>query len=442
MTSRRDVLAGRRMNRRDFLKMSGAGLAGAALLGASGCGGGGGAGNTLTFAMGKEDTPTFPHLIGKFNEQHKGEFQVRYREMPTATDQYFDQLRTEFQAGGGEIDVFGGDVIWPAQFAAQGWIVDFSDRMPESEQSKYLSGPIASLTYDGKIWGVPWYTDAGMLYYRRDLLEESGISAPPKTWPELQEMAQQVSQETGTKYGFVFQGSDYEGGVCNGCEYIWTHGGNVLDPADPNKVVIDSPEAIAGLTTEQNMTEEGVAPLAVSTYTEEETDPAFLNGDAVFARNWPYMYALAGTSEYPKVKPEQIAVAPLPVGEPEPTIVSTLGGWNFLVNAASDMQDEAWEFIQFMTAPEQMKYRAVKATLLPTLKSLYDDPEVVEAIPVIKLGKEAIQHTRPRPVSPYYGDMSLELAEQFASVVKGDVSPEQAAKTLQQSLENIIEQAS
>jgi multiple sugar transport system substrate-binding protein len=429
------------MNRRDFLKMSGAGLAGATLLGAAGCGGGGGASGDLILSMGPDDSGTLPDLIDRFNKQHQGEFQVKYREMPSDTGQYFDQLRTEFQAGGGEIDVIGGDVIWPAQFAAQGWIVDFSDRMPESEQKKYLPGPIESLTYDGKIWGVPWYTDAGMLYYRKDLLEESGISAPPKTWEELKEMGAQVSQETGTKYGYVFQGAEYEGGVCNGCEYIYTHGGNVLDPADPSKVVIDSPEAIAGLTTEQSMVEEGVAPQAVSTYTEEETDPAFLNGDAVFARNWPYMYALAGTSDYPNVKPEQIAVAPLPVGDPDPTIASTLGGWNFLVNAASDMQEEAWEFIQFMTAPEQMKYRAVEATLLPTLKSLYDDPEVVEAIPVIKLGKEALQHARPRPVSAYYGDMSLEMAEQFTAVVKGDTSPEQAAKTLQSSLENIIEQA-
>jgi multiple sugar transport system substrate-binding protein len=444
MTSRRQsrMLAGRRMNRRDFLRMSGAGLAGATLLGAAGCGGGGSASGELIFSMGPDDTGAYHDLVNKFNEQHKGEFQVKYRTMPSDTGQYFDQLRTEFQAGGGEIDVIGGDVIWPAQFAAQGWIVDFSDRMPESEQKKYLPGPIESLTYDGKIWGVPWYTDAGMLYYRRDLLEQSGISAPPKTWEELKEMGDQVSQETGTKYGFVFQGSEYEGGVCNGAEYIYTHGGYILDPADPSKVVIDSPEAIEGLTTEQSMTQEGVAPQAVSTYTEEQTDPAFLNGDAVFARNWPYMYALAGTSDYPNVKPEQIAVAPLPVGQPDPTVASTLGGWNFLVNAASDMQDEAWEFIQFMTSESSMKYRAVEATLLPTLKSLYDDPEVVEAIPVIELGREAIQHTVPRPVSPYYGDMSLEMAEQFAAVVKGDTSPEQAASTLQKSLENIIEQAS
>ena len=432
---------GRGYSRRDFLKVGGAGLAGAALLGTAGCGGGGSGSGTLIFAMGPDDTGDMGDLIDKFNKQHKGEFQVEHRVMPTDTGQYFDQLLTEFQAGGGEIDVIGGDVIWPAQFAAQGYLTDFSDRMPESEQNKFLSGPISSLTYDGKIWGVPWYTDAGMLYYRKDLLDKSGLE-PPKTWDELKKQAAQVQQDSGTKYGLVFQGSEYEGGVCNGSEFIWTHGGDILDPEDPSKVIIDKPEAIAGLTTMQNLVKDGTAPLAVSTYTEEETDPAFLGGNAVFARNWPYMYAYASDPKVSKIKPEQLGVAPLPVGDPGLPPASALGGWNFLVNAASDLQEEAWEFIQFMTSEANMKYRAVNATLLPTLKSLYEDPEVVEAIPVAKLGKEAIQNTHPRPVSPYYGDMSLVLAEEYTSVVKGDTTPDEAAKSLKGEMENIIEQAS
>ena len=90
------------MNRRDFLKMSGAGLAGAALLGASGCGGGGGGSGNVIFSMGPDDpTNTYTKLVDKFNKQHKGEFQVTVREMPADTGQYFDKLRTEFQAGGG-----------------------------------------------------------------------------------------------------------------------------------------------------------------------------------------------------------------------------------------------------------------------------------------------------------------------------------------------------
>jgi multiple sugar transport system substrate-binding protein len=432
---------GRRLNRRDFLKLGGAGLAGAALLGTAGCGGGGSGSGDLVFAMGTDASGTLQNLINKFNKQSK-DFKVKYQEMPTDTGQYFDKLRTQFQAGGGNIDVMGSDVIWPAQFAANGWIADVTDKFPESEQQKFLEAPVQSLMYEDKIYGVPWFTDAGLLYYRRDLLEKAGFSEPPKTWTELQEMADKVKQDEGIENGFVFQGDQYEGGVCNGLEYIWTHGGDVLDPNDPNKVVIDSPEAAEGLATEHSMVQSGVAPQSVSTFTETETDPAFLNGEAVFARNWPYMYALAGTEDYPDVKPEQIGVAPLPLAEEQSQLSSALGGWNMLINAASDLQEEAWEFVKFMTSEESQKIRTLEASLLPTRTSLYTDSEIKKTVPVVALGEEALKNANPRPVSPYYSDMSLEMQEQFNASLKGEVSPEEAVKSLQESLTEIVEAGS
>jgi multiple sugar transport system substrate-binding protein len=432
---------GRRLNRRDFLKLGGAGLAGAALLGTAGCGGGGSGSGDLVFAMGTDASGTLQNLINKFNKQSK-DFKVKYQEMPTDTGQYFDKLRTQFQAGGGNIDVMGSDVIWPAQFAANGWIADVTDKFPESEQQKFLEAPVQSLMYEDKIYGVPWFTDAGLLYYRRDLLEKAGFSEPPKTWTELREMADKVKQDEGIENGFVFQGDQYEGGVCNGLEYIWTHGGDVLDPNDPNKVVIDSPEAAEGLATEHSMVQSGVAPQSVSTFTETETDPAFLNGEAVFARNWPYMYALAGTEDYPDVKPEQIGVAPLPLAEEQSQLSSALGGWNMLINAASDLQEEAWEFVKFMTSEESQKIRTLEASLLPTRTSLYTDSEIKKTVPVVALGEEALKNANPRPVSPYYSDMSLEMQEQFNASLKGEVSPEEAVKSLQESLTEIVEAGS
>ncbi|HEX5848871.1 MAG TPA: ABC transporter substrate-binding protein [Rubrobacter sp.] len=432
------VYAGRQINRRDFLKMSGAGLAGAALLGGTACGGGGGSGSgDLIFAMGTDTSGTLQGLIDKFNKQSEG-FKVTYQEMPTDTGAYFDKLRTQFQAGGGDIDVIGADVIWPAQFAANGWLLDVTDKFPKSEQSQFLPGPINSLLYDSKIYGVPWFTDAGLLYYRADLLEKSGYSDPPKTWDEMQEMAVKVAKDQKIDYGFVFQGDQYEGGVCNGLEYIWTNGGDVLDPNDPNKVVIDSPEAAAGLAIEQGIVEDGVAPQAVATYTETETDPAFLGNKAVFARNWPYMYALAGTKDYPDVKPEMIGVAPVPV-TPGNGLASTLGGWNMLINAQTDMPDEAWEFVSWMTSEQAQRQRAISASLLPTRPALYQDKEIRETIPVIVEGEAALKNARSRPVSPYYSDMSLEMQEQFNGVVKGDISPEDAVSSLQDSLTQIVE---
>jgi multiple sugar transport system substrate-binding protein len=446
MTMRRVGRAGylqRGFSRRDFLKMSGAGLAGAALLGAAGCGGGGGGSfnGQITLGFGREASGALQTLIDRFNKDNQGEIKVTWRKMPAQTEQYFDQLRTEFQAQSGDITLIGGDVIWPAQFAANGYITDLSERLPKSERGDFLEGPINSNTYQGKLYGVPWYTDAGLLYYRKDLLDKAGFD-PPTTWEELKQQANEIKQSEGIKDGFVFQGSNYEGGTVNGLEYINSHGGQVLDPNDATKVVIDSPESVAGLEMERSMVEDGVAPQAVSTYAEPDCEPAFLGGNAVFCRNWPYMYALAADPELSQIKQEQIDIAPLPAGEGG-TSVSGLGGWNFYINAfaVQEAQDAAWEFVKFMTAPEQQKFYALEGSYLPTLSALYDDPEVQETVPPVRLAPEALANTVPRPVSPVYSDMSLTMAEQFNATLNGDASPQESISTLQKELQDIADQS-
>ncbi|HEV2093211.1 MAG TPA: ABC transporter substrate-binding protein [Rubrobacter sp.] len=436
----RATTGGARFSRKDFLKKGGAGLAGAALLGSgalAGCGGGGGAASDdIIFSWGPDSTGVLPKLIEAFNEQSDG-FKVNYREMPADTGQYFDQLRTQFQAGGGDIDVIGGDVIWPAQFAANGYISDLSDRFKDSDE--FLPGPMEAMKFEDGIFGVPWYTDAGLLYYRKDLLEKAGFSEPPKTWDELKEQAKKTQQDEGTKFGFVFQGAEYEGGVCNGLEYIWTHGGDVLDPDDPSKVVVESPESVAALTTERAMIEDGVTTRAVLQYMEDQSHGAFVRGDSVFLRNWPYVYALLSDPKESEIKPDQVGIAAIPTGGAQSA--SALGGWNFLVNAASEKQDQAWEFIQWMTAPEQLKRNALEGSKLPVRRELYEDQDILDKVPVARLGKNVIiDNSRPRPVSPLYSDISLEMAEKFNASLAGEMSPEDAVATLQEEVSNIVKQ--
>jgi multiple sugar transport system substrate-binding protein len=145
---------------------------------------------------------------------------------------------------------------------------------------------------------------------------------------------------------------------------------------------------------------------------------------------------------YPNLKPEQVGVAPIPVAEPGMQSYSTLGGWNQFVNAATDLQEEALTFAKWMTATEQEKLLATDGGQRPTRKALYEDPDVLEALPGIDLQKEILfNNAKSRPITEYYGDMSLELAEQFNNVVIGDTSPQQAAETLQKSLSDIMAQA-
>jgi multiple sugar transport system substrate-binding protein len=429
----------RGLSRRDFLKVGGVGLAGAALLGAAGCGGGeqSGGATEIYFTSAPDESGTTEKLINMFNEKNKGKYKVIFRQGNADTGQRFDKLRTEMQAGGENIDVILGDVIWTAQLAESGWISDLSDRFTESQRKEFLPGSVEAITYKGKTFGMPWFTDTGLLYYRKDLLQESGFDGPPKTWDELKQMTTTVREDSGTKFGFVFQGAAYEGGVCDGMEFIWTHGGEVLDPQDPTRVLVDSPEAIAGLTTERSMITDGISPEGVTVYKEDESAGAFLNGDAVFLRNWPYVYALVGTSDYPELEPAQVGVSELPSADGEPGN-GTVGDQPFYISSSSKNPDAAWKFIQFLTAPEQQKLRAVEGAYLPTRTALYDDPEIQEKVPVVSLAKVALKHTRPRPVSPYYSDMSLEMAEQFNASLTGEISPEEAARTLKEQLERFI----
>ena len=437
---RTNMPGSRLFNRRDFLKMGGAGLAGAALLGTAGCGGGGESFNgEVTLGKSADASGTLQKLIDKFNKQ-SNDIKVTWRKMPADAGQYFDQLRTQFQAQDASLTLIGGDVIWPAQFAANSYILDLSDRFTESMRSKFLQDPVEANTYEGKVYGVPWFTDAGLLYYRKDLLEKSGFSGPPTTWDELKEQANTIKQDQGTKFGYVFQGAEYEGGTVNGLEFINSYGGQVLDPGDASKVIIDSPESVAGLEAQRSMVADGVAPQAVSTYAEPETEAPFLGGDAVFCRNWPYMYSLAGTENF--IKPDVIDIAPLPAGDGGES-VSGLGGWNFFINAFADpeAQDAAWEFVKFITAPEQQKFYSLGGSYLPTLTALYDDPEIKESVPTVRLAGEALKNTVPRPVSPVYSDMSLKMAEEFNSSLGGDVEPQEAISTLQTELQKITDQS-
>jgi multiple sugar transport system substrate-binding protein len=436
---RRTVRRAGGISRREFLRLGGAGLAGAAMLGGAGCGGGGSEADTITFTFGPDNSGGLQTLIDRFNEQNEGALQVEWRETPAASDEYFEQMLSELQSGKSTVDVIGGDVVWPAQFAANGFLVDLSDRFTDQMKADHLDGPLQPITYEGKTYGVPWFTDAGMFYYRKDLLEESGFSQPPKTWDEMKEMVAKIRADSGEEYdGYVFQGAQDEGGVVNGLEHIWNAGGEVLEG---DRVVVNSAEAVEGLKLRRSMIEDGIAPVATGDYSTQESQAAFTNGDVIFMRNWPFVYGLLSNPDQSQVTPEQVGIAPIPVSGSGAQSFSGLGGWNFLINAASeDRIEEIWAFVEFMIAPEQQKTLVLESTRLPTLKSLYEDEELLQKVPVASLGRESLENSRPRPVSPYYSDMSLEMAGQFNAALKGEEPVEQALETLQRELQAIVDQ--
>ncbi len=404
----------------------------------------------LTFAFAPDESGAIQTLIDGFNSSNGAGIEVTWLEAPENSDDFFRFMVSDFEAGATDIDVFGSDVIWTAELAANDWVRDLSRQtFGEIDTSALLPAALNSAYYRNRLWAVPWYTDAGMLFYRRDLLEEAGITEPPSTWDDLSAVAQTVMEASGVPHGLVLQGARYEGGVTNALEFIWSGGGRVwtgqsevaafgVQSTESNVIVLNSRAAAAGLAKAREMVEAGVIPPAVTDFDEREALRVFASGESVFMRNWPFAYGLLGTDEFGPVTPDQVGVARIPTLRPDLPSYSCLGGWNLAISRGSRQPAAAWDFIRYAIQPEQQRLMAETGGFLPVLTPLYDDPELRDAVPVIALGEEAVLSARARPSSPIYSLLSPRVAIMFNRVLSGERDPAAAVAQTAEELQTIV----
>ena len=390
----------------------------------------------LTFAFPPDASGSTQALLDGFNQLHAGQIAVSWREMPANYGEYFTQVRTELQAGSEDLDVIGIGGIWPAPLGVPGLIADLSDRL---DTSKFLPSTIAINTFKDAIYGAPWYTDCGLLYYRKDLLTDAGYAAPPMTWDEMSEMATAIQSATGIQAGYLLQGAETPAGAINAIEFIYSSGGYILDPSNPERVVVDQPEAMRGLQIERGLIDNGIAPQAVTTYGEQECEAAFLRGDAIFMRNWPGSYESVADPNRSALTLDQVGVGQLPVAEAGMTSRAIQSGIQLAMNANSRHPEEAWLLIDYLSSAEQQKAHALAGGQLPAVASLYDDPELTSQLPIMALGQQALTNSLPRPVTPYIFEMSNLMAERFTTMLSGGATPEETASAVQSDLQEIID---
>ncbi len=390
-----------------------------------------GSGQTANINYIEKDTNgVYAGLVADFNKQNNGVHVAYNANAPSSTDQLLTLLTTMLRARSSAYDVMPMDIIWPPEFGANGWTVPLDDKWPASERAKYLPGPLAGCTYNGKIWAAPYRTDAGLIYYRTDI-----IKTAPNTWEEMTSMAK-ANSPSKAKYGYLWQGSQYEGLVCNFTEVLYGYGGSVLDPSDPKKVTVNSPEGVAALTLMTSWVG-GISPSAITTYQEPQTLASWQNGDAVFARNWPYQFALSNDPSSSKVV-NKFEVHNMLYGGSNTTGHSSLGGWQYGINAFSKNPDAAWKFIQYMLAEPAQKTFAVKLSLTSTLLSIYDDADVLKTNPFFAKLKPVFQTAQPRPVTPFYPDVSNAIQVRIHNALTGQASPQAALAALQSDLQAIV----
>ena len=354
----------------------------------------------------------------------------------TTTDR-LQTIRQQMAAQSSDNDVWMIDVIWPgiiSQFA-----VDLTQAL-SATASGYLPAIIKNNTVDGKLIAMPWYTDAGILYYRTDLMEKYSLQVP-KTWDELTQAAQTV--QDGEKAsnpqfnGFMFQGAAYEGLTCNGVEWLASSGGGTITD-DSGKPTINNPQAVAAIDRAKGWVGT-IAPTSVTNAQEQETLNQWVAGTVAFARNWPYMFS--SSQQAPAVK-GKVGYAILPMGTGEGARnADCLGGWNMFVSKFSKNQDAAIEFSKYMASEGVQRSFAIENSHAPTLSAVYDDPEVIAAQPLFGDLKEVfVSGTVARPstaTGDNYADVSQSFYQNVNAVLAGATDSQTAVSKIESDINNL-----
>ena len=355
-----------------------------------------------------------------------------------ATDR-LQNYRQQFAAQSADLDVYQIDVIWPGIIAP--FAVDLTEAF-SATVGDYIPAIIQNNTVDGKLVAIPWYTDAGLLYYRTDLMEKYGLTAPT-TWADLTTSAQTIQDGERASnpnfIGFAWQGKAYEGLTCNGLEWqVANGGGTIIDP--DGTVTINNEQAIAAFERAAGWVGT-ITPQAVVNWEEVDTLNNFIAGNVAIARNWPYMYA--ASSDVGSAVSGNVGVTGLPAGDgPDARPADTLGGWNMFVSSFSTKQDAAIEFAKFMASAGVQRSFAIERSHTPTIVSVYDDPDVATAQPFISELRPIFENgavARPSTAAgENYGEVSAAYFQQLNAVLAGSISASEAVSRMESDIEGIL----
>jgi multiple sugar transport system substrate-binding protein len=376
-----------------------------------------GATGAVTLCLPKDVSGAFHATVAAFNKE--SEVQAKLLELPESADEQRNQLVQRLEARSPECDVMGIDVIWTAEFANQSWVKDVTPVI-EARRDEFIPSTAETLNYDGRYWGLPYNSNAALLYYRTDEVDEA-----PSTWEDVYRLAAEHD-------GITYQGASYEGLTCDFLELLYSAGGEVLSE-DGKSPAIDSRETRAVLDFMVDGIKDGAAKRAVVTAMEEQSRRVFEDGQATFMRNWPYAYALGKKS---KIK-DKFAIATLPGFGGNPG-AGVLGGTNLAISAYSKNPGAALAVANYFTSDVGQRLIGEGSTP-PATKAAYDEPSVSKALGLPDEIKQAVSQAKPRPVSPVYPQISQALYKNVNAALSGAMTTDEAIANMDTQIQQALE---
>jgi trehalose/maltose transport system substrate-binding protein len=329
-------------------------------------------------------------------------------------------------------DLYVMDVIWPGMMHEH--LLDLTG-YANGETQRHAPALIENNTAQGRVVGLPFYMNAGMLFYRADLLKKYGYKAPPSTWGELDRIAKRIQQgerKEGRKqfWGYVWQGGAYEGLTCNALEWLRSFGGGHIIEAG-GEISVNNRRAAEALQIAANRIN-SISPSSVLSYTESDALNVFQSGGAAFMRHWSSAFQSINNS----MPPGSVGVALLPAGPAERA--HTIGGFQLGVSRYSRHSRQAASLALYLTGADVQKRRALRRGYMPTRPELYEDPDLVKALPPLGVLQKARPESwvlRPSTASRHkYAEVSQLFYETVHNVLAGNQKAAPALAGLERDL--------
>lgn len=379
----------------------------------------------LTWYVFHEPSGSFAAAARRCSEESRGAYRVRMALLPTNADLQREQLVRRLAAHDRGIDLIGMDVIWTAEFAAAGWIRPWSGPAAERARVGRIPATLASATYRGRLWAVPFTTNTQLLWYRTDRVKKV-----PTTWNQLIDEADAMGPE-GT---IEAQGARYEGLTVFFTSLLASAGGTILDPSGAHVALPEGPTRRA-LAVMHRLATSPAADPSLATDREDQNRLAFESGRASFELNYTYVWPSAhqnapaiaahmGWARWPEVTP----------GRPSRV---TIGGINLGIGAYTPHPQLAVRAAACIASRPNQAIAAERGGLPPTIADLYDDPTVRRTFPFADTLRATLKDAVQRPQTPLYSDVSLAISHTLHPL--RDIDPQRDVERLRAAITRALD---
>mgnify|MGYP000975504763 FL=1 len=373
---------------------------------------------------------TWDEIISKF-EANTG---VKVEVQLFGFDTYYDHLVTALQGGIGPDLAFADLGGWVPTFAAHGWIEQLDDKLTSWEGTNQIWENLwPTVTYQGKRYGLPWYTDDRLLMYNKQMFKDAGLDPenPPKTWEEFLYVAMKLTNPSKRIYGYGVSGTKTEHTTLGYMMFLYSTGGQLLTN-DYKKAAFNTEEGLRALKFYTDLAlKYEVSPNPLS-YNEDDYRNLMAQNRVAMSIGGPWSFPLIETAN-PNID-YSVSVHPYAV-----VPASVLGGWALIIPSSSKNKDIAWELASYLTSYETwMLWIEKEHGPMPTRKDVAKNSPYFQQNEKWQVVFDVFPHAVARPPIPEWPQVSEQIQIMVQNVLLGKSSPEEAIKIAESNVNKIL----